>query len=254
MTDLPVFLINLDRSLERLAAMGERLGRLGIAFERLPAVDGRAASEEIAGRNPPSLFHRPLGPGEIGCFGSHRRFWSIVVERDLPAAVVLEDDIELFDDFPAVLAALGPVVARHGFVRLMTLLRKSTLAVERISDRVIEEPTGFARCSGTQGYVVTRETARRLLAASEVWRLPIDNFLDRSWLHGVPARQIFPPVIHTCGEFGSEITAMSNTRKEAPRSQAHRLGREIGRAVDWLRYAAWFVRTVPGLALRRVKP
>ncbi len=37
---LKVFLINLDRSADRLVAMQEKLGRAGLSFQRVPAVDG----------------------------------------------------------------------------------------------------------------------------------------------------------------------------------------------------------------------
>lgn len=249
---LPVFLINLDRSPDRLAAMRAQLHRLGVPFERIPAVDGRALSSEDAARNPPSRIHRPLRPGEMGCFGSHRRFWSLVCERGLTAAVVLEDDVLVDDDFVQALAEIEASLPRHGLVRLMTLVRKTTVPIEKIGRHRIEEPLAFSRCSGTQGYVITREAAARLVAESRVWRLPVDNFLDKSWVHGIPARQIHPPVLRCAVEFGSEIIAMSATEPAPKLPPSARALREFGRFLDWLGYAAWLARTLrPGPRARR---
>ena len=44
--------INLDRSPDRLVAMGASLGRLGISFTRVPAVDGRALPSRLPGVDP----------------------------------------------------------------------------------------------------------------------------------------------------------------------------------------------------------
>src|SRR5262245_7733227 len=94
---LPVFVINLDRSTERLARIKERCAAIKIPFERFPAISGADL--------PPNL--RPyfcdtsgkiisrLMPGEIGCYASHLGVWQLIVERDLPAAMVCEDDADL---------------------------------------------------------------------------------------------------------------------------------------------------------------
>lgn len=37
---MQVYLVNMDRSKERLEIMSQRLAALGINFERVPAVDG----------------------------------------------------------------------------------------------------------------------------------------------------------------------------------------------------------------------
>lgn len=42
----PVFVINLDKSTERMAKISERLNQLGISYERIPAVYGADLSQE----------------------------------------------------------------------------------------------------------------------------------------------------------------------------------------------------------------
>jgi glycosyl transferase family 25 len=45
---------------------------------------------------------------------------------------------------------------------------------------------------GTQGYLITQAGAKRLLDHCRVVRRPIDDEMDRSWVHGVRNLAIFP--------------------------------------------------------------
>jgi GR25 family glycosyltransferase involved in LPS biosynthesis len=127
MAPLDAFVINMDRSTDRLASIGAHLaerqlfppgasaadvfnGRVPnaadasglVRFHRLPAVNGRALMEEAAARGPNAqiassppvsgLCTAQCTPGIIGCFASHHAVWSAIVDNNLPAALVLEDD------------------------------------------------------------------------------------------------------------------------------------------------------------------
>ena len=93
-----VFVINLDKSPERMARISNRLDELEIPFERISGVYGAELSkEEIAEFYCPKLnkknYRRPLGLGEIGCYISHIKAWQTIVDRELSCGLVLEDDI-----------------------------------------------------------------------------------------------------------------------------------------------------------------
>lgn len=92
------YLINLDRGSDRLAVSAKLFADAGLAFERVPAVDGKALSRarrsEVC---PPVRFylanaHRAL-PGEIGCVLSHLAAWRTAFAGYVPAAAFFEDDI-----------------------------------------------------------------------------------------------------------------------------------------------------------------
>ena len=92
-----VFLINLDRSTDRLARCAPILDALGLTWERVPGIEGKKLPpEQLAALNPHPAPHgewfRPLTPGEIGCFLSHLRCWQLIEERNLDCALVLEDE------------------------------------------------------------------------------------------------------------------------------------------------------------------
>ncbi|MDO6775165.1 glycosyltransferase family 25 protein [Shewanella sp. 3_MG-2023] len=92
-----VFVINLDKSTERMAFMQQQLEQLNIEFERVPAVYGKDLTSEIVSnvydRKLNLLkYNKELSLGEIGCYLSHIKCWEYIVSQELDFAVILEDD------------------------------------------------------------------------------------------------------------------------------------------------------------------
>jgi hypothetical protein len=92
------FVIHLARAEQRRPQVETLRDTLPMPVHVVEAVDGRAMTpDEIASVYRPRLY-RPrypfaLGPGEIGCFLSHRRVWREIVERNLDAGLIVEDDV-----------------------------------------------------------------------------------------------------------------------------------------------------------------
>ena len=93
---IDTYLINLDRSPDRLAIMTKDLSREGIAFERIPAVDGAALSPDqlsiVDNASSKTKLGRNLSNGEIGCFLSHIAVAKRILAGPSETALVLEDD------------------------------------------------------------------------------------------------------------------------------------------------------------------
>jgi glycosyl transferase family 25 len=88
---LPVFVINLDCSVDRLARSRFEFARVGLAFERVAGVQGAAVPEHLrlyfcdgTGR-----VASRLNPGEVGYYASHMIAWERILAGSLPAALVL---------------------------------------------------------------------------------------------------------------------------------------------------------------------
>ncbi len=98
---MQVFIINLDRSKERLAFQTQQFVRLGLSFQRLPAV----SVDDISEADYHALgfgWQRPLRKVEVACFLSHQKAWETVLSSNQPA-LILEDDAVLAQHLPAVL-------------------------------------------------------------------------------------------------------------------------------------------------------
>ena len=95
----PIFVMNLDRSPERWSKASKAMEKAGLQVNRLPAVDGRVMSRQELLKHSTrlALFFQPKGV--IGCYLSHRKFWQMVVDQNMEYAVIMEDDIQLVDNF-----------------------------------------------------------------------------------------------------------------------------------------------------------
>ena len=118
MAQLPVYVINLDRRPDRWAAMSAQLDRLGIEAARIPAID----KESLAGD--PALLR--MGAGHVACARSHYKAMQALVDCGASAALVLEDDVEVGEEVPALISSLEWWPGEHGLVKL-----QSTIAPDR---------------------------------------------------------------------------------------------------------------------------
>jgi GR25 family glycosyltransferase involved in LPS biosynthesis len=84
------YVINLDRSVERLRLFRERNPHL-VDFERLSAIDGGTIDRNSLIQSGRILSDLPYTAGTLGCALSHLRLWEMAVETN-KAITVLEDD------------------------------------------------------------------------------------------------------------------------------------------------------------------
>ncbi len=103
MDDLEVYLINLDRSQDRLQLMDKKLRNMNLKYKRISAVDGQSAlfSPNEIDEEKYSLAHgKYTTPTEIACFMSH---YNAIVDfynnSRKKYALILEDDMDFDDDF-----------------------------------------------------------------------------------------------------------------------------------------------------------
>jgi glycosyl transferase family 25 len=213
------FIICLERATERLANARATLTRLPLPAEILPAVDGRAmpcdAIEAVYHR----CLHRPHYPfeldrGNIGCFLSHRAVWKQIVERDLDAALVLEDDAHVDQ---TLLCRAVEFSASHcppdAYLQfpVRPLPAGSRKIIEGDGVRIVCPRVTPLR---TSGQWVTRGAAEKLLAVTEFLDRPIDTTLQMRWITGVCMLAIAPSGIsdRTAALGGSMIGAGKDRR------------------------------------------
>jgi len=96
---VPVWVLNLDRSVDRWETMQKQLASQGVSGERFPATLGKAVPKEELMEKATFGARWFCTPGMIGCFMSHQRMWARVVEENLPYVAILEDDAVLYPDF-----------------------------------------------------------------------------------------------------------------------------------------------------------
>lgn len=218
---MKIFVLNLERAVDRRVLMEQRLAELGLEAEFLSAVEGaRVDRRRLPAGSEPRLSH-----GELGCYLSHKRSWEIVVERGLDHAVVLEDDVVLSPELPRVIAQLAGLDLAFDMVRLSSLGPVRGIPVARLDGaRSVILPN--KNPSGAQGYLVSQAGARRLLARLAVPRRPVDDEFDLYWKYELCVPVVFPCVVAEDSSLASTIGARMDGRHRKT------VGRHLARVVE----------------------
>ncbi|WP_119155608.1 glycosyltransferase family 25 protein [Caldimonas tepidiphila] len=181
--------LNLKRNPERWQAMTEQAGLIGLPVQRVEAVDGCALTpDEVEGIYSPSLnqnqFHRPLVPGEIGCYASHRALWHRLLASNDTMFAVFEDDVILSARLPQALAAISELPPDWDMIKLVRRKREATRSVQSLSDG--SSLVCYPRVpSLTAAYVITRSGAQKLLQYRTPFGRPVDVDLRHWWECGL---------------------------------------------------------------------
>ncbi|WP_215396850.1 glycosyltransferase family 25 protein [Rheinheimera oceanensis] len=119
-----IFIINLDRSVERYQHALEQLAPWpDLPIERVSAADGRQMSEaELNQYYSFSLnqqyYHKILKPGEKGCYISHIWCWQEIVAQQLDFALILEDDFVVKSNLSALLSEISQLTEKWHYIKL----------------------------------------------------------------------------------------------------------------------------------------
>lgn len=184
-TDIAVFVINLERSINRRADMAQRLAELCLDYTWFQAVDGKANWHSLAPSVMVSAFERNTGravmPGEIGTYHSHLGVWQAFLKTDKQVALVLEDDVVFHPDFLSALDQAILAIDQWDFLKLNKIRAKHPVLQGHIGQYALNAYVGPA--TGLGAYLITRDLAARLMSNMLPITRPIDHELDRIFVH-----------------------------------------------------------------------
>jgi len=176
---IPVYFINLDRSPDRCAEMSQRLSALGVAFERVAAVDGRRLSNHaIDSVRVDTPGWVSLSAGEVGCFLSHRMCWQRIADGKSAFGCIFEDDVLLSSRLPEFLSDIKWIPVDADIVKIedpgIRVWFDASLAKTSDGFRLGKVRSPNYRAGG---YILSKENARRLLRLTERFSIPVDLLL-----------------------------------------------------------------------------
>ncbi|MDE1991570.1 MAG: glycosyltransferase family 25 protein [Rhizobiaceae bacterium] len=186
--NIGIYVINLDRCVERWSAIRSQARRYGIPIIRVPAIDGREiAPEDYVDVDRMSFLRhggRQLLPGEYGCYRSHLRAISTFLGSSFDAAIIMEDDVEMACDLVERASQIIDAVDEADVIKLFNhrsraFRRAATTALGDEVGRCLHGPQGSAAC-----YAVTRRGAQRIATSMKTMTYPFDAALERGWFHG----------------------------------------------------------------------
>lgn len=189
---MKAYIINLPQARERKQLMQEQISKIrGVDFVFF---DAMSWDEERFQRYRSNwdwdfltkLYRgRVLSDGEKACYASHFALWEKCVEEN-EAILIFEDDVIFAENFEETILALDEEL---GFVRLMAYFQKESF---KFQERIYQT---FEDICGTQGYFLTPKAASLFLQKAKIWFCPVDNYMDKTYLHGVRNLFFSPAVI-----------------------------------------------------------
>jgi glycosyl transferase family 25 len=217
-------IIHLERSVERKSQVRKLIKNLPYRTKVVEAVDGRNPDNDFSKNYTKGLI-RPRYPfslrsAEIAAFQSHRKCWQEVFDRDLEAALIVEDDVEIIDgEFMAAVKLAMKEINIGDLIRFPIKLREKPRNRSVIQDNIsIFEPTLVGL--GMVAQIVTYDAARRLLESTESFDRPVDAYLQLRWKHGVRILTLWPNGVR-------EISSSLGGSLIQEKSNVNRLQREV---------------------------
>ena len=246
---LPIYIINLDRRPDRWEAAKENLGRLGLAPERIAAVDaGTVTDRELDKRVALDRPFQSLRRGSEANILSHCMAWEALLASPHLAALVAEDDAHFAADIPALLDPAGWWPEGVGLIKLEAAgAKKRWLGPERgrtPGGRGLYPLLRFA--GGSAGYLIDRHAAEAALRLCVDVDLSIDRFLF-DIAASRAARRLRPLLVAPTmirqrhEELGSDIQPTARAARQGPSARpggarARRLGvalRKLAQTAAW---------------------
>lgn len=167
-SDWPIFILSLKDDIERRAPLMSSLEEMGFSPEVLFGVDGRHGLTEWAerqvNRERQDWLRRPLTDAELACSLSHRRAYQEIVDKNLPGAIIFEDDAKLDPKFKCFWDAKG---YKHG--DMVLLAHRKCWVKPRSRQGISPGVFGYKICvepDAAYGYCISHKAAETLLSAA----------------------------------------------------------------------------------------
>ncbi len=235
MTDkLGVYVVNLDRSPERLAYVMPYIEKLSFPVTRISAIDGRLLSPEDLRKNLDTVRHlkyvgKEMNVGMAGCSLSHMKVWETFLASSNEYALVFEDDVS-FDPvrLQCVVNDVIDVPELWDLVNFENYHRSLNFSIKKLSHGldlvVFLTPVTHAGC-----YLLNRHAARQLLAKSYPLIVPVDYYFSRTWELDIKFAGVVPNLV--AQSMGTSEIAKTKNVEEGERSFDNRVRVKITRAV-----------------------
>lgn len=213
------YLINLDKSVDRLAVASGQLNREGISFARIPAVNGNDLPADDPHYDLPAMrrkFGRELLPGEIGCSMSHLKALNEFLDSGTDYAVIFEDDAVLPAGFRQKLSAIIEWIESEGIE--MAVANLATTPRWAFSPMKVVDRHEFGRAHYfpliSACLLWTRKGATSYLNDNPRITAPVDNQI-RQWLGASGLGFAASPSLASLSDSESDIGNASSGKKRS---------------------------------------
>jgi glycosyl transferase, family 25 len=179
---IPVFVINRDRRPDRMQFMSSQLEAMGILWHRVSAIEPETVDQARLSREVLVDNQTFFGPGSQCCGLTNFDIYRRIVAQNLPAALVLQDDVNLSPDIRPFLETLDWLPGSINLVQFEKYGRKAShrllspaVGTPPVADRTLHRL--YSRTAGAACYLITQDGASCIMRNEPVLNMPIDHFL-----------------------------------------------------------------------------
>lgn len=182
---IQIFVISLERSVDRRKRVEEQLNKTNLQWNFLDAVDGYALPQmplSYQKSKVKRLQGYELTPGEIGCFLSHIKVWEICLKNNT-TTLVFEDDFLVGENLEVVIEDLLSISDHWSLVRLSGIYETNHQILKNRPSYGLVKNLGEP--CGTAAYMIQSAAAKILLEnAADIYE-PVDHYLEHYSKHGL---------------------------------------------------------------------
>ncbi len=187
-----IYIINLNKSPERLDFMRKQLQDINLKFCRVQGVDGsqintKNLAKYQAHSAQSNLHYQTLNAGEIGCALSWHKTWKLIADNTNNCAIALEDDVLLLDNF---ISTITPLLSLDNENIIIDLSGKKGSIIAQIKTVITD--TGSVKLIryqtptlGNQGAIYGKKAMQIFQNKIQNFKAPVDTLQQMLWLHGV---------------------------------------------------------------------
>lgn len=178
--NMKCYLINLDRSEDRLAKMQVQFDSYNLNFTRVAAVDGKTLTAEQLSKLVDSvqIWEIPLPASEIGCFLSHKKCLELIAHGEDEYAAIFEDDVTLSKECTKFLSNTDWIPRGVDIIKIDTndmLVALKDFIVIKNTEYELSKLCSKHLCCG--GYIVSRNAVKLILKYMDKISIPVDNLI-----------------------------------------------------------------------------
>ena len=219
------YVINLDRSTERLKLISSQLSNQKINIKRIPAIDGIELNidKEADDSMCKSEMGRSIQPGEVGCFLSHIKALEAFISSKSDFAVILEDDAIIQSEFYIRIKTLCNFLVTNQYSKLFAINLgpsdyKYTTKIKSLANFELLRAHRFPMLA--TGILWTREGAEVVLSQKGKVKYPYDNYLRILLTKNSNGLSVKPALVKAA-EISSDIEARSISKGRSKENRSN---------------------------------
>jgi len=188
------YVINLDRSNDRLFRIREEFDRINLKFIRVPAVDGRMLSQEKFNEH---AKLRNLSRPQVGVILSHQLCWRLFKESDEEYCAIFEDDIHLSRELPELLDEIEKSELGFSILKIETARKKILISKKSFFDILYRQVRKIGSYHvGAAGYVLHKSFSNQFNQHHSIANtVPLDEFLFKYMISKTTVFQLDPAAV-----------------------------------------------------------